>query len=238
MKKGGAAVAGPIWSNVMTEALKNMPTESFEKPDLTVDPHTVKPVLRGLWQGNDNFFIDTISKKLATEFTPPETTEEKVITNVHSILYWVDKGDILGPPPVNPENDPQFNHWEIPVQNWWLQNKDKYPVTTLADKPAATDDVHTSLTKPVISILTPDSVTVYPPNQKIYLKISSSSIFPLQKIDIFINGVYLETDQSPFDFSFTPAELENLQDANELRIIAYDTAYNKSETSLTFKVGQ
>ena len=38
-----------------------------------VDIKKVKPVLRGIWQGNENFFIDKISGKLATENTPKET---------------------------------------------------------------------------------------------------------------------------------------------------------------------
>ena len=33
MKKGGAALAGPIWNEVMTEAIKNTPAETFIKPD-------------------------------------------------------------------------------------------------------------------------------------------------------------------------------------------------------------
>ena len=38
-----------------------------------------------------SFIIDKISGKLATENTPLETRQEKIITNVRSILYWVDK---------------------------------------------------------------------------------------------------------------------------------------------------
>ena len=57
-------------------------------------------------------------------------------------------------------------------------------------------------------------------------------------MDIFINGVYLETDQPPFDFSFTPAELNNLQAENDLKIISYDSVFNKSETDSIFKVQQ
>jgi 1A family penicillin-binding protein len=238
MKSGGSAIAAPIWNKFMSAALATLPDEKFEKPDLTVNPQTVKPALRGIWQGNDNFFIDKISGKLATPNTPAETLEEKVVTNVHSILYWVDKNNITGPAPTNPQSDPQLNHWEIPVQNWWAQNKDKYPVTTIDEKPTATDDVHTNSSQPLVSILEPDGTTTYPPNQKIFLKISSSGPLPLQKIDIFINGVYMETDQQPFNFSFTPSELENLQSTNELKIISYDTAYNRSETTLNFNVQQ
>lgn len=93
MKKGGAAVAGPIWNKFITEALKKLPDTRFEEPDLYVDPLTTKPILRGIWQGN-----------------------------VHTILYSVDKNDVMGPPPSNPENDSQFSHWEIPIQAWWARN--------------------------------------------------------------------------------------------------------------------
>lgn len=237
MKKGGAAVAGPIWNKFITEALKTLPDKNFEKPNLEVDPTQVKPVLRGFWQGNENFFIDKISGKLATPNTPPEILQEKIITNVHSILYWVDRNNILGPAPLGGgDNSSQFNHWEIPIQNWWANNKDKYPITTWSEKPNASDDVHTSTNQPKVSIIEPNSQTTYSPDQKINLKISSSGIFPLQKIDIFINGVYLETDESPFNFSFTPSELENIQNENELEIISYDTVYNKSQTTLVFKI--
>lgn len=238
MKKGGAAVAGPIWNKIINEALKNFPAESFEKPDLTTDPTQVKPALRGFWQGNENFFVDKISGKLATANTPKETLQEKVITNVHSILYWVNKNDVTGPPPADPMNDPQFSHWEIPIQKWWAENKDNYPITTVGEKPTAVDDVHTTATQPKITILVPDTTTIYQPNQKITLKVSAASSYPLQKIDIFINGIYIETIQPPFNFSFTPADLESLQTNNELKIISYDTAYNHTETVSTFKVQQ
>ena len=144
MKKGGVSMAGPIWNKFMNEALKNLPDEKFEAPNLDVDPQTVKPALRGFWQGNENFFIDKISGKLATQYTPQETLQEKVVTNVHSILYWIDRNDILGPAPSNPADNPQFEHWEIPVQNWWAQNKNKYPITTISEKPTAIDNIHTS----------------------------------------------------------------------------------------------
>jgi penicillin-binding protein 1C len=238
MKKGGAAVAGPIWNKFMNVALSTIPSGTFEKPDLQVDPTLVKPVLRGLWQGGESFFVDKISGKLATAYTPPETMEEKVVTNVHNILYWVDKNNILGPAPANPYKDSQFNHFEIPVQAWWAQNKNKYPVITLDQKPAALDDVHTDANKPKISIISPDSNTTYSPSQKINLQITSSGAFPLQKIDIFINGIYLETDKPPFNFSFIPSDLENLQANNDLKIISHDSVYNSSETDSTFKVMQ
>ena len=238
MKKGGAAVAGPIWNKFINEALKILPDEKFEKPDLEVDPKTVKPILRGFWQGNENFFIDTISEKLATENTPKETIVEKVLTNVHSILYWVNKKYILGEVPINPQGDSQFDHWETPIQDWWAQNSVNYQIISINDKPTTTDNIHTNATKPIISILEPNSSTNYLPNRKINLKISSSGIYQLIKIDVFVNDIYLGTTDVPFSFSFTPSTLENLQTNNEIKVVVYDSVYNKSEAITTFQVQQ
>lgn len=236
MKKGGVAMAGPIWNKFITEALKTLPNEGFEQPNLEMDPENLKPVLRGVWQGNENFFIDEISGKLATDNTPDETKKEKVITSVHTILYWVNKNDPLGPPPANPADDPQFTRWEIPVQNWWAQNSGQYPRTSIEEKPRDEDDVHTDSSRPVVSILEPKSSGKYFPEDKINLKITSSGKFPIKKIDVFVNDIYLGTSTPPFNFSFIPSELENLQDENELTIISYDSAYNRGEATVTFEV--
>ncbi|OIO29053.1 hypothetical protein COX93_01485 [Candidatus Nomurabacteria bacterium CG_4_10_14_0_2_um_filter_30_12] len=236
MKKGGSAVAGPIWNNFINEALKILPNEKFEKPNLETDPKIVKPVIRGYWQGNENFFIDKISGKLAGNLTPIETTQEKVITNVHSILYWINREDILGTPPLNPESNSQFNHWEIPIQNWWSKNASKYNITTWAEKPIEIDDVHTEASKPIIQIIEPDITSEYTPDQNIQLKISSLGVYPLQKIDIFINNTFLDTIKAPFTFSFIPRELDNLREENELKIISYDSIYNRAENTILFKI--
>ncbi len=236
MKKGGAALAGPIWNRFINEALKVLPSEKFEKPNLAVDITEVKPVLRGSWLGNENFFIDKISGKLATEYTPKETLEEKIITNVHSILYWVDKKDITGPPPSNPEESSQFINWEIPIQNWWAENSHNYQKVTWSDKPLATDNVHTTSSAPKITIVEPNQRTIYEPNQEIRLTVTNQGRYPLQRMDIFVNDIFLETTESPFVFSFLPEELENLQRNNVLKIIAYDAVSNRVEVTSSFTV--
>ena len=238
MKKGGSAVAGPIWNKVMTEALNSLPSENFEKPNLVVDPTKVKPVLRGFWQGNEHFFIDKISGKLATALTPKETLGEKVITNVHSILYWVDRDNVLGAPPRDPSSNSQFTHWEVPIQNWWAQNKYKYPIVTWADAPIGTDDVHTESTKPIVSVVEPSTEKTYSPNDKIQLILSNTGRFPLQKIDVFINDVFIGSTSSAYSFSFTPSDLENLKSNNELKLVVYDSAYNHTEVLSSFNVSQ
>ncbi|MFH1608821.1 MAG: PBP1A family penicillin-binding protein [Patescibacteria group bacterium] len=236
MKKGGASVAGPIWNKFITEALKVLPNEQFEKPNLETDTETLKPILRGFWQGNEHFFIDKISGKLATENTPTETIQEKVITEVHSILYWLDRDNILGNPPIDPTKNSQFSHWEIPIQTWWAQNRFNYPITTWDDMPIEIDNIHSETNPLSILILEPNTENSYPVDQKIQLKIQKTGPYELKKIDIFINGSYLGTSNFPFNFSFIPSELDNLENENQIRIIAYDLVYNQAEIISTFKI--
>ncbi|MEK7569439.1 MAG: transglycosylase domain-containing protein [Patescibacteria group bacterium] len=235
MKKGGAALAGPIWNKFMSLALQSLPNERFEEPDLS-SPADLKPVLRGFWQGGESFLIDKISGKLATALTPPETIEERVITNVHTILHWVRKGDPLGSAPEDPRSDPQYSHWEIPVQNWWAQNKRLYPTVSNFDKPIGSDDVHTESSRPRVTILEPSPDMVYSRDSKIVLKLESSGRFPLEKIDVFVNDVFVGSASSPSGFSFNLETLDNLRAKNELRVISYDRAWNRTETLATFQV--
>lgn len=235
MKKGGAAVAGPIWNKFISEALQIVPNESFEAPDLELDP-TLKPILRGLWQGNENFYVDSISELQATENTPRETLEERVITNVHSILYWVDRSDITGPPPSNPESNPQFRLWEIPVQNWWSRNGGTYNSGSFGDIPTGFDNIHTGSSGPSISIIEPRNGATYPADQRINLKISSFTPVPIQKMDVFINGIYVQTLEPPFNFSFSGNEIANLQSENEIRLTAHDASFNKSQARVIFRI--
>jgi len=93
-KQAGSILAAvPIWHEFMVKALENQPIEFFNKPE---------PVLQNKIMLNG-------------EYVSPE--------GIHCILYYVDKNDPLGPPPTNPENDPQFLNWELPVRLWQEQIK-------------------------------------------------------------------------------------------------------------------
>ncbi len=235
MKKGGAALAGPIWNKFINGALKTLPDEQFETPDLGFDPMTVKPVLRGLWQGNESFFIDKMSGQIATEDTPPDMLEEKVVTNVHTILYWVDRKDILGPAPVNPESNSQFSNWEIPIQRWWAENSYRYKKVNTNEVPTTINNTNTT-SGPKISIFEPNQSKIYLAGKKIQLGLSSSGDFPLKRVDVFINNIFIETLEPPFNLAFIPQDLENLETKNILKVIVYDTAGNKNEANSAFTV--
>jgi 1A family penicillin-binding protein len=92
-KKGTSIVAAiPIWSNFLNQVLPQYPKETFSPPPPL--PPINKPMLNGQYKNSDG--------------------------SIHSILYYVDKSNPDGPPPLNPLLDPQFLNWEAAVTNWVL----------------------------------------------------------------------------------------------------------------------
>ncbi|MFA6397868.1 MAG: PBP1A family penicillin-binding protein [Candidatus Paceibacterota bacterium] len=240
MLKGGAALAGPIWKDFMVSTLATLPDEKFEKPTQPDNYNLLKPALQGMWQGGEGYLIDKISGKLATEFTPNETLEQKVYTDVHSILYWLNKDNPLDVGSSNSRSDSQFSHWEIPVRDWWARNKNNYPIVTEANKPTQYDDVHKEEFKPIISITSPTGSNPYDKNASMIITVDQTgSHFPLKKVDMFINDSFIGSiKNTPFTFPLDLSDVDNLKTENILKIIAYDSVFNSNEATTTFIVNE
>ncbi|HET9641362.1 MAG TPA: transglycosylase domain-containing protein [Candidatus Paceibacterota bacterium] len=88
-------IAAPMWHAVMAYALDKYPKAYFGEPDPI--PSTVPPMLRGDWMIPDG-----------TGSIYP-----------HSLLYWTDKSNPLGPAPAFPAKDPQFSNWEYGISAWY-----------------------------------------------------------------------------------------------------------------------
>jgi 1A family penicillin-binding protein len=228
MTSGGGAVSGPIWKAFMEEILKTVPIVPFEKPMPDPEYANLKPVLRGQWMGNETISIDTITGLRATDNTPAEAREEKILTNVHDILYWVDKDDPRGPVPKNPNNDPQFRLWEAAVQNWWSQNSYRYNIVSGATLPSDYETIHTqeNKTKPIINGL-PSSMNV---DQTATISISSTGQYPLKNVDIFINNNYVTSLSEPFQFNFTPKEYGYTAGQYSVRVVGTNSILSQEAT--------
>jgi len=85
---GGVAAGAPIWHEFMKEVLKDKEKEYFPKPE----PVSVNKIML-----NGNYINES--------------------NEVHNILHYIDKNNITGPIPSNPESDPQYKNWEWAVQN-------------------------------------------------------------------------------------------------------------------------
>lgn len=223
----------PLWRAFMDEALKKYPSESFREPRFE-DVATLKPILRGVWQGGHTYYIDSESGKLASDYTPDETRQERVLNNVHSILYWVDKDNPRGPIPDNPAADPQFSHWEYGVAVWKAQAgiEDGDP----DDIPTETDDVHApGLVE--LSIESPEENSTFASNDLLRISLTSSGENRLRRADYYVDGAFIgSSNRSPFSFSFVPSDLELSKGSHTLKVIGKDSRSNSDEATLTFHV--
>lgn len=88
----GVGLAAPIWHQIMGDILASHPVENFTPPDPLQSPN---PILLGQFPAGD----------------PP-----------HSILFYINKTNPLGPPPEDPNQDPMYPFWEYAVQNYIKEN--------------------------------------------------------------------------------------------------------------------
>ena len=95
-------IAAPMWHEAMAYALSKYPKTYFGEPDPI--PSSVPPMLQGNWRIPD-----------AQGNTIP-----------HSLLYWTDKNNPLGPPLANPAIDPQFAYWEYGISAWYAAHPELF----------------------------------------------------------------------------------------------------------------
>ncbi|MCS6789163.1 MAG: PBP1A family penicillin-binding protein [Patescibacteria group bacterium] len=194
MQKSGSSIlaAIPIWNNFLSQVLPKLQPEEFPKPEIPFYPE--KPILNG----------------------------EYIINNeIHSILYYIDKNNPLGPPPLNPYTDPQFNNWESSVLNWALNNKEKINKDIIL------------FDKPKINIISPKNGTFI--DNSTYLQANINSNSNIRKINIYLNNNLinsLEQDfQSNYNLNF-PLNNLNLESQNLIEIEAINKNNNSSKASI------
>lgn len=221
-KKVAGFIVAPLWHAFMEEALPFVPEEQFGGAE-NADPPGTKPIMRGLWQGGQAYEIDRVSGKLATAQTPLETREERVVTDVHSILYWVDKNDPLGAKPEDPTRDPQFRLWEFPVEQW---KRDRGIVDGGNQPPNGTDDVHIPANAPRISLSSVPSA-----GGRMTASATAYGKFPVIRVDYYLDGELVgSAERAPFSFSFDP---RGVAGSRTLRAVATDSVFNRGESSIT-----
>lgn len=226
-------IAAPLWHAFFNEIKGHVPDSKFISPK----PADVsKAALKGEWRGGITYDIDQISGKRATEFTPKEYVEQKPLTQIHSILYWVSKNDPRGPIPSNPEDDPQFYVWEYAVRQWAMSRGIREE--TEADIPSAFDDVHRPEYAPKASFVSP------PPDEarasaSFSFGLNASGRFPISQIDVVFGGRLLaSTKNPPYSFSINLAGLDGLKSEEVLLINVYDSVGNRASLQKNIQIRQ
>ncbi len=239
-KKVAGTIITPVWGAFMAEINGDLAKETFKKPEPT--PIDAKPVLRGIWNGGAGYQIDTISKKLATEYTPQETRQDVIFPAVHTILKWVDKDNPNGQPKAKPEEDSQFENWEFGVRNWfnnWKISNPGFVETTNIQIPTEKDDVHVPENFPKVTLSLVNKEKVVSMNDRVSINIASAGKFPLKKSELYINNKFITSNEStPNLINFIPQDIEGINDTNTIKVIVTDNVYNKGEATMEFRVNR
>lgn len=157
-RRGGSILAAvPIWSAFMKEALAST-TQSFFPP---AEPVRVdKPMLDGNYIFNNE---------------------------IHSILYYVDRRDVAGVPPVQPQNDPQFENWEEPVRAWVQTNANL--ISQVIQNRVVGSDINLNLIEPKSGN--------FISNNQVRLTFQVNSRNPISRVDVFFNNLLIDTQIPP-----------------------------------------
>lgn len=219
-KKVAGFIVAPWWHEIMDFAINNQQsTDDF----IPAEPFKVdKPYLRGEWRGGEEFIIDKLSGKLATEYTPKDFQEKMVIRSVHSELYWI-----------NPSS-PQLKNWEYPVRKWALSNG--YIDEDSSIIPKEYDDIHIAENLPVVlGLQINPSKNIYLKTDTIIIKTLTQNKFPLLGIDYYLNEGFIGSKKEiPFDMVI---DLYNaIEGENTLKIKIYDSSGNTAEYSSVLNI--
>lgn len=220
---GGAMAAAPIWHNFLEEAFKEIKPTLISKP---ADSPLSKQYLSGVTQNVKKILIDKISGLIATPLTPPEFTEEKLYKEEpHTILYFINKNDVLGDSPLTPSEDSQFENWETAIKNWYFSQGGFLSEIP----PQEYDNIHTFENKPKITIISPSSNSHFRFGESVPIFLEIESKFSIEKIEFFKDGEIFESIKNPpwkADFAADPGE-------RQIKINVYDSMGNRNETNLT-----
>jgi membrane peptidoglycan carboxypeptidase len=197
VQQASARIIGPMWKEFMDFALKQLPDETFDQPEPTAS--NTKPYLQGIWQQDGE---------------------------VHSELFWINRGDPTGATPGYGSKDPLFKLWENGVQNWARTQgfSSSGMITPINNTPI------------VFTITSPLNNNVLNKNDRININTSGTTIDTSQ-VEFYINNILIgKSTESPFSFSFIPSLVPGIQDENELKAVQTLKLGKYSESKIYFSV--
>jgi len=228
MKRGadGSMVAAPIWHDYMQKVLGDTPIEAFNQPEIV---KTGKPILDGQAEAETVVKLDKFSGLLATEYTPPSFIVEKKFSQIHCILYYLNKDDPLGAAPTDPNTDPQFQLWESRVLAWAAKQG-----IASSSPPTQFDNVHLPENKPTLTIESPaNNQSVLQP--QLVATIKASAPRGINHAEYYLDDNLLATIYNyPFNFQGPINFLNN--GFHGLKVRVCDGIDNCSEQSLEFNL--
>lgn len=231
MKSGadGSVVAAPIWRNYMQKALAGIAIKNFNQPEYQ---NNDKPMIGGKLEAEAVYKIDKMSGLLATDYTPPQLIEEKIYKQIHSILFYVDKNDPLGPIPEHPENDPYFNNFEESVLKWASQQgyNNELP-------PTEYDNLHKMEDQPQIKITSPLNNQIISGNE-ISVSIEASAPRGIRKTQYWLDNLLVATDYNQSNNYNISSPLNITNGNHQLKVRVFDDLENTKSDEITININR
>ena len=219
-KADGSVLAAPIWHDFMTRVLGDTPSETFKAPD---DYKTGKQILDGVIP-TETTEVDITTGLPANGSTPLELIGQKTSPAYHSILYYVDKNDPLGPIPSDPSLDPQFNLWESVIKSWAEKHTSSTPFSanaiTIADKPT-------------IKIVSPSAGQIISTNN-IDIRVEAAASRGISRIEYYINNNFWQSVAGASPISQPINFLNN--GSHSLKAVICDNSEGCSEATVNFDI--
>ncbi|MDD5547918.1 MAG: transglycosylase domain-containing protein [Candidatus Pacebacteria bacterium] len=213
-RQGGSILAAiPMWNAFMKEALKTQPLATFNKPDPVMN---TKSMLRG-------------------DYIVNFKVGDKILPQVHDILFYVNKNDPRGPIPKNPQSDSQFENWEYSTLEWAKNNIPYFETNYNQPLPEGIEDSPSvENSQPKIELMTPQNGNIIKSGETIIVQAKIDASISLEKIELYFNDslIAFRNDNGKniiFQYSFTPS---SIQTQNSLKIKVIDSSQNKSEASI------
>ncbi len=230
-KAAGGTVAAPIWNEFMRRVLGDTPMETFNKPKPTKLPN--KPMFNGKQILERVVKIDKTSNKLATDYSPKADILEKKYIEVHNILHYTKRGNLLGPIPDNPESDPNYESWEEPVKRWAQENG-----YTIGTPPKEFDDIHKKKDEPFVKINEIKQIT----SNTLPISLSARAPRGIRTIDYFINNTLIKSEKIDGKTELArykptipiPNKFSNGE--HIARVVVYDDIRNDKEASVNITI--
>ena len=239
MKKG-SSISGKPWRKYMDEVIKNYEKSSFGEYSLPDNFDSLPNMIKGDWYGGTTISIDSVSGKLATEFTPKEAILEIPQPDPHTILHWINKNNPLVRD--DSRNDPQYNNWEFSVNQYRLEKLGGL-LDVGIEIPTEYDDVHLpngeiAPTQDIVEfeIVGVDEEEVYDRDESLELRLRNiKNRDDIALVQLFINNAFISSDESsPYSFEFIPDDLPYFEEDNIARIIVTNVDGVKTSQEVSF----
>ncbi|MDD5626885.1 MAG: PBP1A family penicillin-binding protein [Patescibacteria group bacterium] len=222
----GSQVAAPIWQAFMKKALEGASTEKFT-------PYTKyqldKMILHGKYNETTARVCEVNNQILHETCCRPEQVVEKTFREIHTILYYADKDNPRGPVPEHPENDPMYERWEKPIQEWIAREK-----IETGKVPTETCDYHEEKNQPAINITSPaDNDLIEDSN--INIEADGEAPLTFDKVEFYLDNKLFDVKNGnpPFKTHYVSYDEPGF---HTIKVIAYDKMGNTAQDSVTINL--